>query len=101
MAQAEPQLYGELYVDGDGSVQGAIYTDKHNGYSVQACVTSYRLGGRYDADMNHVPSIVVEQEDGGTVSVHARDSTSAQAAIENARSTAQWAIKNAEKLDRQ
>ena len=97
--QDDPIVYDALEQDDDGHVIGSLYTRYKDGYDVTAHVTSYELGKRYSADMNHVPFVVVREPNGSTAAEpHVRDSTNAQTAIERARGAARTAFNNIDQL---
>ena len=97
--QDDPIVHDTLEQDDDGHVVGSVYTREKDGYDVTAHVTSYELGERYDADMNHVPFVVVHEPNGSVAAEpHVRDSTHAQTAIGRARIAARTAFNNIDQL---
>jgi hypothetical protein len=85
----DPIVYDEFRVGDKRGVPWVCHTDEtHDGYSVQASVTSYEYERNGETKLNHVPNVVVTDETGRIVSEpHAHDSTNPEKAIENARET--------------
>lgn len=89
--------HDDLRVNDDGFVEGTAYTHDKDGYDVVVGVTSYEYERDGETKMNHVPNVVVNDPDGSIVAEpHSHDSSSAEIAIENAKSTGKWAFRNME-----
>lgn len=83
--EEEIWAYNDLHVDEEtGKVEGYAYTHERNGRDVSVAVNSYGYERNGEQRMNHVPHIVVQNEDGDIVAEpHAWDSQIAKKAIEN------------------
>lgn len=92
--------YENLEIDEDGHVREVAYTHPFkDGYDVQVAVTSYDFEKHGETKTNHVPNVVLTDEDGSIVAEpHARDSYSAEKAIENGKRTAEYVFKHPEQF---
>ena len=82
----EVWLFDSLEVDEDGFVTGSAYTRQKDGVTVDAVVHSYE----YDDGeaMNHVPHIVVSDEDGHILAEpHSHDTSNPEEAIDRVKKT--------------
>lgn len=88
-------VHDSLEVDDDGYVIGSCYSGTDDdGWDVIGGVTSYELDRRYDADMNHVPHIVITDSNGVIhKEPHTVDTTSAQTAIDRTRKEVKYYFK--------
>lgn len=82
----------------NGFVEGFAYTKIKNGYDVSAHVESYEFETNHSqVKTNHVPVVQITTEDGRIVqNMEPHDSTNPKTAIENARSSAEYAYENLE-----
>lgn len=88
-------LHDSLETDDEGFVTGSAYTRQRDGYDVQAAVFSYEYERNGETRMNHVPNVVLTDEDGKIVAEpHARDWENPSKAMDAARSTAVYTFRH-------
>jgi hypothetical protein len=82
----------------NGFVEGFAYTNIKNGYDVSAHVESYEYETTHNkVKTNHVPVVQITTEDGRIVkNMEPHDSSNPNEAIQNAKSSAEYAYKNLE-----
>ena len=82
--------YNNLEINESDKVVGNAYTREKSGRHILVTVYSYEYEKNREQKMNHVPCIVVENEDGDILSEpHAHQSHNAEKAIENGLETAE------------
>lgn len=88
--------YDDLRVNDEGMVEGtAISREFAGGHTVQASVSSYEFEFDGETRVNHVPHIVVQDENGSIVSEPTdNDTTSPKKAIERAKGTGEYVVRN-------
>lgn len=79
--------YDDLHVNDEGMVEGAAISKEFaGGHTLQASVTSYEYEKNGETHVNHVPHLVVQDENGSIVSEpHVHDTASAEGAIARAK----------------
>lgn len=84
--------YNNLEINEDNEVVGSAYTFTfEGGYDVQVAVFSYEYERNGETKMNHVPNVVLVDENGKIVAEpHARDSQNPERAIENGINQAEY-----------
>jgi len=89
--------YNSLSVE-NREVSGSALTHTfEGGYRIQITVISYDYERTGETRQNHVPNVVVTDRTGSIVTeVHANDSNSPIEAVENAVSTAEYVLENAD-----
>jgi hypothetical protein len=85
--------HDSISIDEDGYVHGYAFAGRVDGeHDVTVSVTSYEYDGN---KMNHVPHIVIDKADTGSIVAepHANDSRNPNQAIENAKGAGEYIVK--------